>query len=287
MKNRVTNVDFSVDIDDIGIWSEFKLSILERYFKEYTKILSHQNYFKFYYIDAFAGAGIHLSKSKDRIIKGSPLKALEIEPPFHHYHFIDLDLDRVSFLKKQIGERKDVTIHQGDSNLELKKILPSIKHNEYKRAICLLDPYKKKNLHWETILLAGKMDTVEVFINFPIMDINRSIAIKNPDEISKKTMDDMDLFWGDHSWYNELFASTGDLFGKDIKYKKAIANNVLVKSFKKRLKKLAGYKYIPDPVPMKNGSNNTIYFLYFATNNKTAYKIVSHLFNKYKTEGKI
>ena len=40
-----------------------------------------------------------------------------------------------------------------------------------RRALCLLDPYNI-NLKWEVIETAGKMGSVEVFLNFMIMDIN-------------------------------------------------------------------------------------------------------------------
>jgi hypothetical protein len=50
-------------IDEIGPWSEVKLDILKRYAVEYSKILSNQRNPSFFhvYIDAFAGAGFHLS----------------------------------------------------------------------------------------------------------------------------------------------------------------------------------------------------------------------------------
>jgi hypothetical protein len=43
------------------------------------------------YTDAFAGAGVHLSKTPKGEIPGSPQIAAATEPPFREYHFIDLD----------------------------------------------------------------------------------------------------------------------------------------------------------------------------------------------------
>jgi three-Cys-motif partner protein len=50
--------------DEIGYWSEMKLDIIRDYASEYSKILTAQNKPKLYhvYIDAFAGAGKHISR---------------------------------------------------------------------------------------------------------------------------------------------------------------------------------------------------------------------------------
>jgi three-Cys-motif partner protein len=65
-------------IDEIGRWTEIKLDILKRYATEYSKILSNQKNpsFSHVYIDAFAGAGYHQSKTTGEMVFGSPLNAL-------------------------------------------------------------------------------------------------------------------------------------------------------------------------------------------------------------------
>ncbi len=52
-------------LDEIGPWSEVKLDILKRYAVEYSKILSKQinPQLSHVYIDAFAGAGVHVSRT--------------------------------------------------------------------------------------------------------------------------------------------------------------------------------------------------------------------------------
>ena len=51
-------------LDEIGYWSEIKLDIIREYAKAYSTILAAQEKPRFHhvYIDAFAGAGVHLSK---------------------------------------------------------------------------------------------------------------------------------------------------------------------------------------------------------------------------------
>jgi len=57
------------ECDEVGLWSEMKLEIVRDYAKEYSKILSKQPRFKHIYIDGFAGAGVHLSRTTASIFQ--------------------------------------------------------------------------------------------------------------------------------------------------------------------------------------------------------------------------
>ena len=64
-------------LDKIGFWSEIKLEIIKEYANAYTSIMSKQSWCKGYvYIDAFAGAGTHISRRTGEMVLGSPLNAL-------------------------------------------------------------------------------------------------------------------------------------------------------------------------------------------------------------------
>jgi hypothetical protein len=104
--------------DQIGYWSEIKLDILEKYAKAYSTILASRRNPSLYhvYIDAFAGAGVHLSRTDQQVIPGSPLNALKVRPPFQEYHLIDIKPKKVENLRKLIGDRRDVSIYEGDCN---------------------------------------------------------------------------------------------------------------------------------------------------------------------------
>jgi three-Cys-motif partner protein len=70
-----------VEFDEIGYWSEIKLEIVRDYAAAYSRILSSRK-LPHIYIDAFAGAGQHVSKKTGEFIPGSPINALNVEPPF-------------------------------------------------------------------------------------------------------------------------------------------------------------------------------------------------------------
>ena len=88
------SVVLAVEHDEIGIWSEVKLAIVKKYAAAYTTVMEAQRRDRFpqmrwLYIDAYAGSGHHISKTRKELVEGSPLIALKTNPPFHEYHFID------------------------------------------------------------------------------------------------------------------------------------------------------------------------------------------------------
>jgi three-Cys-motif partner protein len=59
-------------LDQIGHWSEIKLEIIKKYAGAYTSIMKNQAWCKGYvYIDAFAGAGKHISRKTGQREKGT------------------------------------------------------------------------------------------------------------------------------------------------------------------------------------------------------------------------
>ena len=74
-----------VRFDEIGYWSEVKLDIIREYAAAYSRILNAQNGLSHIYIDGFAGAGVHRRKETGDFVPGSPLNALNVDPPFKEY----------------------------------------------------------------------------------------------------------------------------------------------------------------------------------------------------------
>jgi three-Cys-motif partner protein len=277
----------ALKIDEIGIWSEIKLAILQDYLSAYTTILSNRGFKRFVYIDAFAGAGEHRSRTTGDIVPGSPQIALQTEPPFSEYHFIDLDGDRTEHLRQIAGDREDVHVHQGDCNdILINAVLPKCRFEDYARGLCILDPYKL-NFSWKVMTKIGSMRSVEAFYNFMIMDANRNILLNDPKQIEEEEKARMDVVWGDRSWYDEVYRDTGQLALFDEsstdEVKLLKANERITTALRKRLLDIAGFKYVPEPIPMRNSIGRDLYYLYFASPNKTANKIVRDVFDKYRS----
>ena len=266
--------------DEIGYWSEVKLDIVRDYAAEYSKIQSAQKFPALYhvYIDAFAGAGQHISRTTGGFVPGSPLNALSVEPPFKEYHFIDLNRAKLASLGEIAQDSNNVHIYEVDCNqILLDKIFPQVSYEQYRRGLCLLDPYGL-HLNWMVIATAGAMMSLEVFLNFPIADMNRNVLRRDPAKVDQSQRDRMNRFWGDETWRNVAYSSQPGLFG-DIEEK--TSNKELVEAFRKRLLEVAGFKFVPKPVPMVNRQNAVIYYLFFASQKPIAEKIVSAIFSKY------
>jgi len=273
----------NIKLDEIGYWSEIKLDIIRQYASAYSKIMNSQPLIKEYlYIDGFAGAGVHISKTSKEFVLGSPLNALNISPPFSKFHFIDLDGGKAKMLTELVKHNKNVRIYEGDcNNILLDRIFPHVKYEEYKRAICLLDPYGL-HLDWDVMETAGQLKTIEIFLNFPVMDMNMNVLWRNPDKVEQKQKDRMNVFWGDGSWREAAYEKQKGLFDT---IEEKTSNKAIAEAFRKRLIQKAGFKYVPYPIPMRNTRGAIVYYLFFASPNKTGAKIVTDLFAKYKNRG--
>jgi three-Cys-motif partner protein len=268
--------------DQIGYWSQLKLDIVKDYATAYSIILAKQPRIRHVYIDAFAGAGVHQLKSTGELIPGSPLNALAVVPPFKELHLVDLDGTKVENLRQLTAGRNDVHIYQGDSNeVLLRDVFPSVRYEHYKRGLCLLDPYGL-TLNWEVIAAAAATKTIEIFLNFPIMDMNRNALWSNPAGVAADDRRRMTAFWGDESWQKVVYREQGTLFGAD-DLVKAGGNADIVKAFRERLRTVAGFGEVPEPIPMRNSKNATVYYLFFASHNKNGAKIARYLLRRYAT----
>lgn len=60
------------------------------------------------------------------------------------------------------------------------------------------------------------------------------------------------------------------------------ANDKIAEAYRRRLVQVAGFKYAPKPLPFRNSLGRTVYYLFFASPDPTANKIVQHIFDKYR-----
>jgi three-Cys-motif partner protein len=181
--------------DEIGAWSELKLEIVQKYGAAYTKAFAGHKRLKKYYIDAFSGAGVHVSKRTGEQVEGSPARALKVSPPFNHFYFIDMHPGKTAHLEQLCKGRRDVTVVNADATLYLTQtLLPTIHYAKFNRALCLLDPYGL-HLDWEVMLQAGQSQAVDMFLNFPVMDMNMNAIWHTAEKASKDGIDRMNRFW--------------------------------------------------------------------------------------------
>lgn len=138
------------------------------------------------------------------------------------------------------------------------------------------------HLEWKVLQKAGEMKSIEIFFNFSIMDANMNVFRADPSKVNPDQLARMNACWGDDSWKELVYDNSGNLFGWN---EKIADNQTIIKAFQKRLKKVAGFQYIPDPIPMRNTKGATVYYLFFASQKPTARDIVQSIFKKYKDQG--
>jgi three-Cys-motif partner protein len=270
-----------LQFDKIGYWSEIKLDIIKKYAAAYSQIFTGMKQAKFshVYIDAFAGSGVHISRETGKIVKGSPINALAVEPSFEEYYFIDINERKIAALMNLVGYRSDIHIYSGDCNkILLEEVFPKIKWEDYRRGLCLLDPYGL-HLNWEVIQTAGNMRTIDMFLNFPIMDMNMNALWRNPEFVTETGIARMDAFWGDDSWRSIAYKSRPTLFGQE---EAKSDNEVIAEGFRERLVKVANFKTVLKPMPMRNKNGAVVYYLFFASQKPVAENIVKDIFSKYQ-----
>jgi len=270
--------------DKIGYWSQIKLDIVRKYAQAYSNILSKQP-LSYVYIDGFSGHGINISRTTREPIAGSPINALNIKPAFNDYYLMDLDGDKTRYLKTLFADRTDVHILQGDCNeILLKHIFPRVRYKDYRRGLCLLDPYGL-HLNWEVIETAGKMKTIDLFLNFPIMDMNRNALWRHPDRVPAGGIKRMNGFWGDESWRDVVYSGDPQqtLFGESDPLK--ASNEEVVVAFRHRLQDVAGFDWVSEPMPMRNSKKSVVYYLFLASPKPVATNIVKDIIAKHKKIG--
>ena len=92
----------------------------------------------------------------------------------------------------------------------------------------------------------------------------------------------MTRFWGDESWRQAAYVESpqGELFSARDIIKQP--NKAIVAAFRGRLRSVAGFEFVPEPLPMKNSNNAVVYYLFFASQKPVAEKIIADIFAKYR-----
>jgi three-Cys-motif partner protein len=284
-----------------GNWTATKLEVLRKYLSAYAKIL-RKTPFKFAYIDAFAGTGYIKDKSKkqnkeslfieydedaQKYIKGSVKIALESEPKFDKYIFIELDKKKTEELENVIEKehsdlKEKIKIETDDANKVIQKLCLS--NWKGHRAVLFLDPFGME-VEWKTIEAIANTKAIDLWILFPLgVSVNR-LLMKNRNAISKSWSDDLDKIFGTHDWFDEFYQEKIEttLFGIDETVIKTANFDKIASYYIKRLKEIfAGV--VEEPMYLYNSTNNPIFLLCFASGNKkgskTAIKIAKDIIGK-------
>ncbi len=284
-----------------GPWTDQKLECIKKYLQAYTTIMKKQK-FRFAYIDAFAGTGYRelphddnpnklmfpelTSQDTRGWLEGSAQIALEVEPPFQKYVFIEKDPKRFAelvelreeSLRNKEWQEDSITCEQEDANTFLRKLCT--KNWRKHRALVFLDPYGMQ-VEWETIKSIAKTQAIDLWMLFPLGTVNR--LLKNDGEIRDARRYKLNSVFGDDYWFQTFYQLAKQISMFDEKDRWQKTDDIFAEVEQYFMKQLQGiFAGVADnPLSLRNSKNVPLYLLCFAAGNPrgapTAVKIAQHI----------
>ncbi len=284
-----------------GQWTQQKLSVLSEYLHAYLQIF-HKNarakFFETSYVDAFAGTGEiprpalkgffkddpDLLKSEEEFRKGSVKRALELDPPFDHYVFIEKDSGKCEELEaiKQSHPNRNIRIVNEDANTALLKWCAAL-NTKKERAVIFLDPFGA-SVEWSVIAALADTKAVDLWILFPYAAINR--MLKSQGMPPKAWADRLTRIFGTDQWSKDFYSTSSwksliDPNSRVERTYKTADQQKITEFFMKRL----GEKFaaVAEPGYLYN-SKGLLFVLMFAAGNQkgadAGVRIANHLIKR-------
>lgn len=265
-----------------GDWTEEKLAKLAKYLPAYTRILKDRPY-KYAYIDAFAGPGYREHQRKPsapsqdlwgedpdergaRFTAGSAIVAMQTDPPFQSYIFIERDPSALAKLEDVLREKFPQRIalarfETGDANVVLKRLCD--RDWSRHRAVLFLDPYGME-VEWSTMEAIARTQAIDVWILFPAgIGVNRQLPLDG--NVPTWARAAFDRLFGTPQWYDRFYAknATSDLFGALDRVQKIVSSDEIVAYYAERLQQIFPH-IASNPLVLCNTNNAPMFALFFA-----------------------
>jgi three-Cys-motif partner protein len=205
-----------------GNWTEEKLERVKKYLTAYAKIMSKQK-FRYAYVDAFAGTGYREQKEAEKdknssflvsgleedepqgFLDGSASIALQVEPRFSRYIFIEKHAQRFQELEKvkaSFPDRaSDIFLVNADANSYLGEFCN--KNWKQHRAVVFLDPFGMQ-VTWETIKAIAKTKAIDLWILFPL-GAGVSRLLRRDGKIEPALRTRLDQLFGAKDWFDAFY----------------------------------------------------------------------------------
>lgn len=271
-------------LQPIREWSRDKLELLGKYLGAYATIMQAQKATwlrSFAYVDAFANVGAFQDPESSELVDGSPLVALRSEPPFDEYWFIELSQSREQRLRERVaaeapGHR---TRHfQADANSVLRGDVASTFRRElWTRALVFLDPYGFQ-VEWQSVVALAETRAIDVFVNFPIMAVNRHLDRDRPPDARTRAL--LEGIMGPIDWIEDLYRADLDMFGEIHWRRPPLDARRVAEAYIRNLRGI--FPNVSTPVVMRSQTNAPLYALVLASHNQRAVKITNDIFTRYE-----
>jgi len=261
-----------------GPWTVEKLDALSAYMSAYAQALKKTS-FRRLYIDAFAGTGDRAGTLQqtaslldipglDEMTKGSVRVALEINPPFDRYVFIEKRQSRSSVLERLKSEfsARTIEILNEDANVAVQRICAQTDWRT-NRAVLFLDPYGMQ-VSWETLEAVAKTRAIDVWMLYPTgMGLNRLLT--KDGEIPPEWQQALDRSLGCSDWRQAFYRvqERPNLFGEPTTELVKDAGTEKFEAFLLDRLRTIFVGVAPVALPLKNSRGQVMYLLCFACGN--------------------
>jgi three-Cys-motif partner protein len=222
-------------------------------------------------------------RDAQQFMKGSVQVALDIEPPFHQYLFIEKD---TAYAQELEGLRQShsalagrIVVRRGDANRILVE-WAELSNWRSQRAVVFLDPYGMQ-VEWSTLSTLAATKGVDLWLLFPLgQGVNRLLtreAVPTGGWANRLT-----AMFGTDEWQSAFYrlSDQPSLFDDQPHYEKSASFESIAQFFLKRLETVFE-RVAPNPLVLRNSRNNPIFLLCFAAANPkgagTAVKIAGDL----------
>lgn len=260
-------------------WTEEKLRILECYLEGFARACKRAG--GWYSLDLFAGGGLNISDTTGVEIPGSPLIALEAQPPAATRVLLCEQgrevLAALEHRTQAYGER--AKIFPGDSNQLVGDMLAVVPPRA--PAFAFLDP-EGAELEWSTVQAIaahkqGQRYKVEQLILFPTdMGFVRLLSLKKP--LEPGYAERVTAMFGNDDWRDIYDRRRADSITAEQ------AREEYLQLYARGLRQL-GYRHVQERQITKEptrsgGRGGPMYFLLHATDNDAGETIMGHCFDK-------
>lgn len=127
-----------------GPWTQEKLAYVERYARAFMTAMAPNRtpdqWSELVYIDLLAGPGRGIDRKTSAEFDGSPLRALNVKPPFDRLYLSDVKARNVEALRQRIppSERKRVVLRQADCHAVAADVVADLSRRAL--ALAFVDP---------------------------------------------------------------------------------------------------------------------------------------------------
>ena len=268
-----------------GDWTEKKLTKVGKYLRAYTTALKNFP-FRLMYVDAFAGTGYRTSKNDvseirqlldfpeaNEFVRGSARLALEVEPAFDRYVFVEKNRRKLSRLKEMAAEysrlSERITFKLGDANEKILKLCGETNWRMW-RAVVFLDPYGTQ-VNWSTVEAIAKTKSIDLWYLFPSgMGLGRMLTTSG--KINPTWEANLNRLLGTTEWRDVFYETREEptLFDDKAKTQQRTYDEDRAADF--ILNRMRGiFAGVGKPaVPLRNSKGICMYHLVFACGNPRA-----------------